>query len=278
MSLGVSVQIVVDGIFAAYERQDWSAIQRLGERVRMMILDGVADKDRGGLSEAASKLEIAHAMLPVATGETPQLQISWMLKADATLAKLAARRIPAPVSVAGTEERSARDKILRALIEANAPPSVSTIATMAQLARETVSRLLPGMAGQGLVRIKKIGRKTFTRITADGRAAIGQPSQEMAGSIRNSQGLRVRVVMTSSSSIALRQAHRMTTPDAKKGLATFAEEDKDAVFAAFGPSHSEVLIHQVKPVATPAKQEFIRMIFNGEGKRSSKESIMRIPA
>lgn len=121
MSLGVSVQIVVDGIFAAYERQDWSAIQRLGERVRMMILDGVADKDRGGLSEVASKLEIAHAMLPVAAGETLQLEIGWMLKADATLAKLAARRIPAPASAAGTDERSARDKILRALIEANAP-------------------------------------------------------------------------------------------------------------------------------------------------------------
>lgn len=274
MSLGASVQIVVDGIVAATERREWGTIQRLGERVRMIILDATADRDRGGLSEVASALEMAEAVFPASDEDAELARVAWMLRMDASLAKLAARRIPAKSTTSVETDRSARDRMLRALADANTAPSVAMIAKMSGLARETVSRLLPVMASEGLVRYRKVGRKTLTRITVKGRAAMGDKTVDIANSIRNFHAVDIKLVLTSSSDVQKR-ARRMVDWHAKH----HAEIDVDVGrnwLEGFAQSHEDVIGLCGDPVL-PAKVEALKMIAN-DGIRTGRGRVMEIPA
>lgn len=277
MSLGVNMQILVDGILTAYGRQDWNAIQRLGERIRMMILDGVADKDRGGLSEAATKLEVAHALLPESSDGATQVQVHWMLKTDAALAKLAARRIAAPACAAGTEERSAKDRILRLLLTINSSPSVSSIATMTGLARETVSRLLPRMAAEGLIQVRRVGRKTLSRITAEGRITVGDRTGDVAAAIHNWVGLHDDGVMAAASSVVQRQAHRMAVTHTKIRVTAFGRDDNDVWTDPLVGSRAEVLSLGIGPHLT-GTPDVMRMIHNVEENHRMSRNPIEIPA
>ncbi len=277
MSLGVNMQILVDGILTAYGRQDWNAIQRLGERIRMMILDGVADKDRGGLSEAATKLEIAHALLPESSEGATHVQVHWMLKTDAALAKLAARRIAAPACTPGTEERSAKDRILRLLATINSSPSVASIATLTGLARETVSRLLPRMAAEGLVQVRRVGRKNLSRITHEGRAAVGDRAADVATSIHNWVGLHDDGVMAAASSVVQRQAHRMAVTQTKIRITAFGRDQNDVWADPLVGSRSEVLSLGIGPHLT-GTPDVMRMIHNVEDNHRMSRNPLEIPA
>ncbi len=274
MSLGASVQIVVEGIVAATQRREWGTIQRLGERVRMIILDAAADRDRSGLSEVAGALEIAEAVFPDADGDVDLARVVWMLRMDASLAKLAARRIPAKASVAVETDRSARDRILHAVANANTAPSVATIATMSGLARETVSRLLPVMAGEGLVKYRKVGRKTLSRITPKGRAAMGDGQIDIANSIRNAHVLYGDYI-TTTSSVAQKHARLMVARQPKRQVVIDGEVGA-RWYAGFAQAHEDVTGFQDQPLI-PGKVEVMQMIIN-EGGRTARERFMEIQA
>lgn len=274
MSLGASVQIVVEGIVAATQRREWGTIQRLGERVRMIILDAAADRDRSGLSEVAGALEIAEAVFPDADGDLDLARVVWMLRMDASLAKLAARRIPAKASVAVETDRSARDRILHAMANANTAPSVATIATMSGLARETVSRLLPVMAGEGLVRYRKVGRKTLSRITPKGRAAMGDGQIDIANSIRNAHVLYGDYI-TTTSSVAQKHARLMVARHAKRQVVIDGDAGR-RWYDGFAQAHEDVTGLQDQPLL-PGKVEVLQMIIN-DGGRTARERFMEIQA
>jgi hypothetical protein len=274
MSLGANVQIVVDAIIAASERRDWHAAQRLGERVRMIILDAAADRDRSGLSEAAAALEIAETILPVGADDSPLVRVGWMLKTDASLAKLAARRIPAQSTSTGAADRSARDRILVCLAGANTPPSVALIAKMSGLARETVSRLLPVMASEGLVRFRKIGRKTLSHITQKGRTAMGERSLDLTTSIHNVHGVRLDLVMMTSPSSAQKHAYRTYAGHAKPQI-SIDRAIGDHWVDVFAKAHEGMVDRRGDPALS--KETVLQMIFN-DGAHTGRDRVMEIPA
>lgn len=267
MSLAMRIQVVVQGIHTAYDRDDWDAAERLSERVRALILDGVVDRDRDGLSQAAAELETAYTLFCAGGEDIRKMQVRWTLRSDAALAKLAARRTAPQRTPLGAEDRSARDRILNAMLRANGPLAVNSVATIAGVVRETASRYLADMADEGLIRTRKVGRKSLSTITAKGRAAAGEAAIDIAEAIRNVHTADIKPLFADAppaSQLAAQIFIRRRAVRTKVVDVTLFE-----TFDAAGggdwlghASHSGSGAHSIVSGADAPSQSAINMIFN----------------
>ena len=167
----------------AVEARDWNVAERLSERTRSAVLEAAMACDREALDRMRDRLAAFRSALtqhldPV---DPVQAALAVLIRADATLAAIAARMRPTALPASDDAAvRSAADRVLRFLAGKRTGATTGEIAAAAGIANGTTSRVLTDLKARGLVTSRDAGRFVVSRLTPRGEAAAGVRQQMSA--------------------------------------------------------------------------------------------------
>jgi DNA-binding transcriptional ArsR family regulator len=172
-----NLNVIVRNVSEALSCRDWTAVERLSERVRSFVLDAAMSEDRESLDRMRDKLGALRAFAAnrLDSSDPQQAMIVGMLRADAGLAVIAARMRPIAASTAqlGNQDLSGIDKV-RALLLSRREATTGEIERATGLVQTSVSKLLTILKAQGEVTSRRAGKFVYSRLTPRGRIAAGE--------------------------------------------------------------------------------------------------------
>lgn len=171
-----NLEKVLKAVRSAVADADWGGAERLCERLMSSVLDAALADDRPALDRMRERLAAFRSATArqLDASDPAQLAVSALLRADATLAAIAARMRPEGLAPAKDATiRSGAERVLHYLARRPSGATTGEIASAADLAAGTVSRVLTDLKARGLATSRDAGRFVVSRLTPRGQALAG---------------------------------------------------------------------------------------------------------
>ena len=158
-----SIDRMAESLRVAVSESDWESAQRYIERLKGIVLDGVARDDALAIQSAGQALQSCGQHVELRNKlamKVNALALAWQLRADSATALLA-QRIRPPASLAADIDPDVASCLLALLKESKSPLSNGELAEQSGKDPATISRTLKRLKASSKIRQWRVGRRVY---------------------------------------------------------------------------------------------------------------------